>query len=106
MITRNGEHVVSLNPQKRTYRVQRNPMTEAGIDGSLARDLYVALGEPLGGEAWSMRFQYKPLVRLIWLGCIFMALGGLIAITDKRYRVVVKKESKASGREALAGGTS
>ena len=105
VITRGGEHIVSLNPQKRTYRVQRNPMTEAGIDGSLARDLYVALGEPLGAGAWSMRFQYKPLVRLIWLGCIFMGLGGLIAITDKRYRVVVKKDGKASGREALAGGT-
>jgi cytochrome c-type biogenesis protein CcmF len=56
---------------------------------SWARDLFVAMGDPLGGDAWSMRIQYKPLVRYIWLGAIVMALGGLIAATDRRYRVKV-----------------
>ncbi len=85
-ITRGGKEVATLLPQKRVYRVQQNPMTEAGIDGRLRRDLFVALGEPLGNGAWSMRIQYKPMIRLIWLGCLIMSLGGLIALSDPRYR--------------------
>jgi cytochrome c-type biogenesis protein CcmF len=81
-------------------------MTEAGIDARLHRDLYLALGDELGDNAWSVRFQYKPLVRFIWLGCIIMALGGLIAVSDKRYRVAVTKTVKDSGQAALAGGKS
>ena len=54
-------------------------MTEAGIMPSLHRDLFIALGDPLGGGAWGVRIQYKPLIRLIWLGCLIMALGGIIA---------------------------
>ena len=68
------------------YRVQTNPMTEAGIDAGWGRDLFVALGEPLGNGAWSVRIQYKPLIRFIWFGCLVMALGGLVAISDPRYR--------------------
>jgi cytochrome c-type biogenesis protein CcmF len=75
-----------LTPQKRIYRVQRNPMTEAAIDGRLQRDVFIALGESLGGGAWSLRVQIKPLIRLIWYGAIIMALGGLLAATDRRYR--------------------
>jgi len=103
-VSRDGKSLMTLHPEKRTYRVQRNPMTEAGIDARLHRDLYLALGDPLGNDSWSVRFQYKPLVRFIWLGCIIMALGGLIAVSDKRYRVVVTKTVKEGGREALAGG--
>ena len=81
---------IKLYPEKRTYLVQKNPMTEAAIDAGLTRDLYVALGEPLGepagGEAWSVRIYYKPFIRWIWLGALLMALGGLVAATDKRYR--------------------
>ena len=62
-------------------------MTEASIDASLARDVFVAMGEPLGDGAWAVRVQYKPLIRLIWLGPIIMALGGLLAVCDRRYRV-------------------
>jgi cytochrome c-type biogenesis protein CcmF len=85
-ILKDGETVTVLHPQKRVYRVQTNPMSEAGIDAGIGRDLFVALGEPLGEDAWSMRLQFKPLVRFIWGGCLVMAFGGLLATTDRRYR--------------------
>jgi cytochrome c-type biogenesis protein CcmF len=86
VITRAGKPVATVHPQKRTYRVQTNPMTEAGIAGNWHRDLFVAMGEPLGDGAWSLRLQYKPMVRFIWLGAFVMALGGLLACFDRRYR--------------------
>ena len=76
VISRDGEQIAVLHPQKRVYRVQKNAMTEAGIDGDWNRDLFVAMGEPLGDGAWSLRLQYKPMVRFIWLGALVMALGG------------------------------
>ena len=79
--------VATVYPEKRTYVVRSSPMTEAGIDAGWSRDLFVALGDDLGDDAWSVRLQYKPLVRLIWFGAIIMALGGLLAGTDRRYRV-------------------
>ena len=85
-VSRNGNPVSTLYPQKRVYEVQKSPMTEAGIDAGWRHDLFVALGEPLGNDAWSVRVQFKPLVRFIWLGALIMALGGLLAITDPRYR--------------------
>ena len=85
-VTRNNRPVATLYPQKRVYEVQKSPMTEAGIDAGWRHDLFVALGEPLGNDAWSVRVQFKPLVRFIWLGALVMALGGLLAITDPRYR--------------------
>jgi cytochrome c-type biogenesis protein CcmF len=93
-ISRDGKRVAVLHPQKRTYRVQQSPMTEAGIEVDWNRDLFVAMGEDLGDGAWSMRLQYKPLVRFIWLGALVMALGGLIAITDRRYRTVRAAETE------------
>ena len=89
-ISRQGEFIAQLRPQERTYRVQTNPMTEAGILATWNRDLFVALGEPLGGEAWSVRLQYKPMIRFIWLGCLIMAFGGIIAASDRRYRLTAK----------------
>ena len=89
-ISKNNQFLTQLRPQKRTYRVQQSPMTEAGISAAWNRDLFVALGEDLGDGSWSIRVQYKPMIRWIWLGCFVMALGGLIAITDKRYKKVVK----------------
>jgi cytochrome c-type biogenesis protein CcmF len=85
-VKRNGENYTELRPEKRIYRVQTNPMTEAGIEAGWGRDLFVALGETLGGGAWSVRIQYKPLIRFIWFGCLIMALGGLMAVSDPRYR--------------------
>jgi cytochrome c-type biogenesis protein CcmF len=86
-----------LRPQKRTYLVQQNPMTEAGIDTGWNRDLFVALGDPLGNDAWSVRLQYRPLIVFIWLGAFVMAVGGVIAASDRRYRVnaTVRERRKA-----------
>ena len=95
-ISRDGERVTTLYPEKRQYRVQRSIMTEAGIDAGLFRDLFVAVGEQVGDNAWAMRIQYKPLVRWLWLGALFMALGGFLAIADKRYRVKDKQPAKAA----------
>jgi cytochrome c-type biogenesis protein CcmF len=81
-----GRLVATLRPQKRVYHSGGNPMTEAGIDAGVARDLFAALGEDLGGNRWSLRLQYKPLIRGIWLGALLMALGGAIAAFDRRYR--------------------
>jgi cytochrome c-type biogenesis protein CcmF len=87
VISRGGKAVAELPTQKRIYRVQKNPMTHAGIDVTWNRDLFVALGDDLGAGKWSMRLQYKPLIRYIWLGAVVMAIGGLVAILDRRYRV-------------------
>ncbi len=95
--------ITVLRPEKRVYSVRGMPMTEAGIDPGLTRDIYVALGEPLGGGSWAVRLHIKPYVRLIWLGAIFMALGGLLAVCDKRYRIRLKKK-QANLKPGLALG--
>jgi cytochrome c-type biogenesis protein CcmF len=69
------------------------PMTEAAIDVGLTRDIYVSLGEELSDKAWAVRVYYKPFVDWIWGGCLFMALGGVLAISDKRYRIKLKRAS-------------
>jgi cytochrome c-type biogenesis protein CcmF len=86
-ITRNGKPVAILKPQKRHYWVQQTDNSQAAISVNWSRDLFVAMGNPLGNDAWSMRIQYKPLVRYIWLGALVMAIGGFVAATDRRYRV-------------------
>ena len=78
--------VATVTPEKRVYNVSRMPMTEVAIDRGLLRDLYVALGEPVGATAWSVRLYHKPFVNWIWGGCVLMALGGLLAVIDRRYR--------------------
>jgi len=90
-VTKDGEEVTLLHPEKRTYLVQTKPMTEAGIDGRLMRDIYVSLGESLGRGDWSLRLYYKPFVRWIWLGGILIAVGGLLAASDRRYRIKVRR---------------
>jgi len=95
-IRRNGKFVGEVRPQKRQYLVQKNWMTEAGILADWNRDLFVALGDQLGSDVWSVRVQYKPMIRFIWLGALVMALGGLIAATDRRYRVRVRAETQVS----------
>ena len=87
-VTYKGQEVAKLEPQKRVYQVKTMPMTEAAIDAGLFRDLFVAIGEPLGDKgAWSLRIYYKAFIRWIWLGALFMAVGGLLAACDKRYRL-------------------
>ncbi|HWJ07298.1 MAG TPA: heme lyase CcmF/NrfE family subunit [Steroidobacteraceae bacterium] len=93
------KEIAKLHPQKRVYRVRTMPMTEAGIEVDWNRDLFVAMGEDLGAGKWSMRLQYKPMVRFIWFGAFVMALGGLIAITDRRYRT-----RRVEADERVAGG--
>jgi cytochrome c-type biogenesis protein CcmF len=102
VITRNGKTVTTLHPQKRVYRVQTSPMTEAGIDAGWNRDLFVAMGEEIGGGAWSLRLQYKPLVRFIWFGALVMAIGGLIAVTDRRYRSKATAAAPANSSQEIA----
>ncbi|MBK1723119.1 heme lyase CcmF/NrfE family subunit [Thiocystis violacea] len=84
-----GEREIArLFPEKRNYFSGGMPMTEAAIDAGLLRDIYISLGEPVGDKGdWALRVYYKPYVRWIWLGCIFMALGGVLAVTDRRYRM-------------------
>ncbi|MGR9087665.1 MAG: heme lyase CcmF/NrfE family subunit [Gammaproteobacteria bacterium] len=94
-VSRNGEKVAELEPQKRIYQVQKMPMTEAAIEAGLFRDLFVAIGEPLGDKgAWSLRIYFKSFIRWIWLGALFMAAGGLCAALDRRYRIAPKKQSQ------------
>ena len=81
-----GQHVNRLSAEKRFYTVQQSMMTEAAIDRGITRDLYVALGERLPDGAWAVRIYHKPFVRWIWFGAVLMALGGMLAISDKRYR--------------------
>jgi cytochrome c-type biogenesis protein CcmF len=103
-VTRDGRAVALLEPEKRMYRVQQNPMTEAAIASGPLRDLYVSLGEPVSGGAWSVRVYYKPFVAWIWAGCAIMALGGLLAISDRRYRVAVRRFSPPTPLPREAGG--
>jgi len=91
-VSYDGEVIAKLEPQKREYRVQKMPMTEAAIDAGLFRDLFVAIGEPLDDQgAWSLRVYYKSFIRWIWLGAMFMGIGGMIAASDKRYRKANKE---------------
>jgi cytochrome c-type biogenesis protein CcmF len=103
-VTRDGNTVAMLAPQKRRYLATGSMMTEAAIDGRLSRDLYVAMGEPIGtGGAWAMRLHYKPMVRWMWLGAIMMALGGFSTVLDKRYRRQRSTAPVAAAGEALHG---
>ncbi len=85
-VSRNAGAPLDMRPEKRIYRVQQNPMTEAAIDAGVTRDLYVSLGEQVEGGAWIVRVYVKPFIDWIWGGCLLMALGGLLAVTDRRYR--------------------
>ena len=91
-VTKEKLFVADLYPEKRTYQVQKMPMTEAAIDAGLFRDLFVALGENLGQGAWSLRVYHKPFIRWLWLGTIIMSFGAFLAATDRRYRLLAKRK--------------
>jgi cytochrome c-type biogenesis protein CcmF len=93
-VTRDGRPVTRLFPEKRVYTVQEMPMTEAAIDPGPTRDLYVSLGDALGDGTWLVRVQVKPFIDWIWAGCLIMALGGLLAASDRRYRYSFKRGSE------------
>jgi cytochrome c-type biogenesis protein CcmF len=101
-VSRDGKPIVTMRPEKRVYRVQNNPMTEAAISPGLTRDLYVSLGEPVEGDkAWIVRVYVKPFIDWVWGGCMLMALGGILAATDRRYRQTAR--AAAAARAGLAG---
>jgi cytochrome c-type biogenesis protein CcmF len=101
VISRDGKQIAVLHPQKRTYRVQTNAMTEAGIDLHWHGDLFAAMGEPLGNGAWSVRLQYKPLVSFLWLGAFVIALGGGIAACDRRYKQKAPVQETSPAQSAV-----
>lgn len=103
VVEKNGRLVDDLRPQKRIYTVQRNTMTEAAIAPGLTRDLYVALGEPMDGAAWTVRVYYKPFIRWIWLGGLVMMAGGLCAVLDPRYRIPKQALNKLTGNRPVPG---
>ena len=102
IVSKDGAAVTTLHPQKRLYNSGGNPMTEAGIEVGAGRDLFAALGEDLGQGRWSMRLQYKPLIRYIWFGALLIALGGGIAGLDRRYRRVSAAEPARGAATAEA----
>ena len=85
-VLENGKPVGLLHPEKRNYWVQRQMMTEAGIDMQWSRDIFAALGEDLGAGRWSVRAQVRPLINYVWFAAFLMAVGGVLAATDRRYR--------------------
>jgi cytochrome c-type biogenesis protein CcmF len=95
-VRKDGKIVTVLNPEKRQYNASGMPMTEASIQVGFLRDLYVSLGEPIPGtSAWAVRVYIKPFVDWIWAGCLLMALGGIFAISDRRYRIHARKAQAA-----------
>lgn len=93
LLSKNGVNEATLYPEKRSYFTSTMPMTEAAIDIGLTRDIYVSLGEDLGDRSWAVRVYYKPFIDWIWGGCLLMALGGVLAISDKRYRMKLRKQT-------------
>ena len=86
LVTHGGELIATLTPEKRRYLASNQVMTEAAIDAGLLRDLYIALGEPIGEQAWAVRLQFKPMVRWLWIGALFIGIGALVTVLDRRYR--------------------
>jgi len=94
-VSKNGAVVNTMYPEKRTYIASENVMTETAIDSGLLRDLYVSLGEPVSGGAWSVRVYFKPFVGWIWGGAVLMAIGGGLALSDRRYALAARKQRQA-----------
>ena len=105
LVSKNNRIVKTLHPEKRIYSVQQTSMTEAAIDTGFFRDLYVSLGEPVSGGAWSVRVYHKPFVDWIWGGCVMMALGGLLAVSDRRYRLAVRKRRQVVSHDNITTAT-
>jgi cytochrome c-type biogenesis protein CcmF len=101
LVSRDGKPVTVMYPERRVYTVQEQVMTEAAIDPGLTRDLYVSLGDPLDERGtWLLKVQHKPFVDWIWGGCLLMALGGLLAASDRRYRVALRQRRQDEVRAA------
>ena len=99
VVSKDGTEIEKMFPEKRNYTASGNVMTETAIDSGIFRHLYISLGEPVGGGAWSVRVYYKPFVGWIWFGAVLMALGGGLAVSDRRYALAARKEREA--RQAM-----
>ncbi|NIJ68361.1 heme lyase CcmF/NrfE family subunit [Xanthomonas sp. 60] len=94
-VLRDGRELALLHPEKRQYASGGQVMTEAGIDARLSGDVYVAMGEPLGNNAWAVRVHVKPFMRWVWLGALLMALGGFITAADRRFRDTTRRTTRS-----------
>src|SRR5439155_4287195 len=92
-VTKNGEQIALMQPEKRAFTASQSVTSETAIDRSIFRDLYLALGDEVGNGAWTVRVYHKPLVNWIWGGALLMALGGAFAVSDRRYALAARKES-------------
>jgi cytochrome c-type biogenesis protein CcmF len=91
-VSRNGEPVATLHPEKRIYTASGMGMTEASVHPNVFRDVYVAMGEPLGEQgAWTIRLFHKPFINWLWLGALFLVVGGFMAASDRRYRIALRR---------------
>jgi cytochrome c-type biogenesis protein CcmF len=102
-VTRGEKNLGLMQPEKRLYTVQQMPMTEAAIDRGFTRDLYVSLGEQVNPTTWVVRVQHKPFVSWIWGGCLIIALGGFLAASDRRYRLLSRKKAVVTDDADKAG---
>jgi cytochrome c-type biogenesis protein CcmF len=103
-VSRDGRTITVLMPQKRAYRASGQVMTEASIQTGFLGDRYVSLGEPVGNDgAWGVRIYSKPFVDWIWGGCLLMALGGFLAVVDRRYRLAVRERFRSAGAAVPSG---
>lgn len=99
--TRDGEPVSVLRPEKRFYPIAGMPTTEAAINYKIHRDLYVTLGDPQDNGGWAVRTYIKPFANWLWMGCALMALGGILSLSDRRYRVAAGATKKRAGPNAV-----
>jgi cytochrome c-type biogenesis protein CcmF len=92
-VSRNGKQVATLHPEKRIYNASGMPMTEASIHPNIFRDIYVAIGEQINDQtgAWTVRLFYKPFINWLWFGAVFMVIGGMLAASDRRYRIALRR---------------
>ena len=104
-VSKDGKLVTEMYPEKRQYNASGMPMTEAAISAGLLRDLYVSLGEPIpdSNGAWAVRVYIKPFVDWIWAGCLLMGLGGVLAISDRRYRIHRRASTSAAAKSQGGG---
>jgi cytochrome c-type biogenesis protein CcmF len=100
VLQRGGQEVATLRPEKRMYPVARMPTTEAGIDHSLLRDVYLVIGDEQAAGGWAVRSYIEPFVNFIWIGCFLMAIGGGLSLSDRRFRVAAGARRAAPGAVA------
>ena len=101
-LSRDGDTVAILEPEKRFYPVSETTTTEAAIHSTGLSDVYGVIGEPDGKGGWAVRFYYEPLVPFIWIGALIMAFGGVVSLSDRRYRIGAPRRARAA-RTVAAG---